>query len=214
MHHHRGGAFLTTHTAQVDVTETSTTFTTSTRLFSFVVPDIRKRHTTCPSLVSKNLVHHPRSRLSRACSCLGVTPTTSTVTLGPSTAPATTVALTATSIVTQLVSETNILTATSVSVSVVDTTATSTVTAVATSVATFYPNCDPAHWSSVLRYPRDSVNVESPIPANDAASCCRACQETLNCIAGVYVGFGCELIIKTSTTGPQNDMCPLGVLGS
>jgi len=116
---------LVTSTAQVDVTETSTITTTSTRLFSSVVPDIRRRQSACPSLASKNLVHHPASRLSRACSCLGIEPTTSTVTLGPSTAPVSTVTLTTTSIITQVVSETNILTATSVSISVVDVTTTS-----------------------------------------------------------------------------------------
>ena len=60
-----------------------------------------------------------------------------------------------------------------------------------------------------MRYPRDSVNVGSP--AADLASCCRTCQETLNCIAGLFVGSRCELTIKTGTTGAKNDMCPNGL---
>ncbi len=125
-----------TNTDYVVATETLTVATITTTSFFTPMPTVENRAVSlstsatvsCPTLASKNLVHHPASRLSQACSCLGVEAETVTVTVG-STAPAVTTTLTATSVQTEVVSETSVVTATTVDVSVVDTTATTSVRA-------------------------------------------------------------------------------------
>ncbi len=125
-----------TSTHYADATETLTVATITTTSFFIAMPTMKKRTfspstsatVSCPTLASKNLVHHPASRLSQACSCLGVEAETVTVTVG-STVPAVTTTLTATSVQTEVVSETSVVTATTVDVSVVDATATTSVRA-------------------------------------------------------------------------------------
>ena len=193
---------------------------------------------SCPTLASKNLVHHPASRLSQACSCLGVEAETVTVTVG-STVPAVTTTLTATSVQTEVVSETSVVTATTVDVSVVDTTATTSVraaripapyadpkltpppqqtaTVLATAVAVVYPYCDGNHW--VKSYSNTSIDNVAFTPVQDLTilnlvDCCNSCQKTLNCIGGIFSTNICELRIKKyQTVGlTPNNMCPLAPL--
>ncbi|KAK0750015.1 hypothetical protein B0T18DRAFT_389507 [Schizothecium vesticola] len=198
--------FTTTRT-----TETSTSLTTST---TFVNPPSalkKKRSATasCPSLVSENLLHHPASRLSQACSCLGVTPTTSTVTIPTATAPMTTVLVTATTIETLIFSSTEVSTATSVETLVSSTTTTST--AVAT--YTLPPQCVDPPLSGIFSAGNGN-QFQSMVIVSSVQECCALCYDTLNCVGAGYAVTegGCFLVLKVQPqagTG-SSDQCPLG----
>ena len=219
------------------------TITTTSNFIAIPVIQKRTLYTlatvSCPTLASKNLVRHPASRLSQACSCLGVGAETVTVTVG-STVPAVTTTVIATSVQTDIVSKTSVVTATTIDVSVVETTATTSVraariidhplintntclhqqttTALATAVAVVYPNCNGSRWAQSVSSSSIFNAVSTPmqiLTAQNLVDCCSACQTTLNCLGGSYSANICELRIKKYPTEGDvtaNNMCPLAVL--
>ncbi|KAK0657872.1 hypothetical protein B0T16DRAFT_69531 [Cercophora newfieldiana] len=209
----------TTTTIETTTTELTTTLTTETSTLltistTFVNPPLtekKKRTATaaCPSIVSKNLLHHPASRLSRACSCLSVTPTTSTVTIPAATAPTTTVLATSTTIETLIFSSTEVSTATSIETLVSSTT--TTTTAVAT--FTLPPQCVDPPLSGI--FPAGTGNqFQSEVIVSSVQECCALCYDTLNCVGAGYASDGrtCNLLLKVQPqagTG-SSDQCPLG----
>ncbi len=233
-----------TSTGYADATETLTVATVTTTSLFEAIPTMKKRTlstsatVSCPTLASKNLVHHPASRLSQACSCLGVEAETVTVTVS-STVPATTTTLTATNVQTEVVSATSVVTATTVDISVVKTTATTSVgvarimdpltartnvshhqqttTVLATAVAVVYPNCDGNHWAQTFSSSSIFNGVLTPVQnlaMHNLVDCCNSCQETLNCIGGSFTANVCLLRIKKylSVGTTMNNMCPLAVI--
>ncbi|KAK3389847.1 hypothetical protein B0H63DRAFT_446007 [Podospora didyma] len=186
----------TTLTATVTA-EVSTTQVT-------VVP--RAEASSCVDLTKKNLTKkHPAAKLSSACSCLDVEPTT--VFLGSS-APASTETATETVFVTKVVSKTSVVT--EVSKSVVETTQTSVFTATVTETAN--PQIDICS-VSYRAMGNGQGNTVQFYPATGQLDCCRRCQEKTNCLAGAYSAGSCQLLVKLiRLPGAQTtDQCPLGV---
>ncbi|KAK5660590.1 hypothetical protein OQA88_13150 [Cercophora sp. LCS_1] len=208
----------TTTTTETTTTELTTTLTTSTSTSTstsktFVNPPqqtLKKRiaTATCHSIVSQNLLRHPASRLSRACSCLGVTPTASTVTIATATGPTTTVLATSTTIETLIFSSTEVSTATSVETLVSSTTTTST--AVATH--TLPPQCVDPPLSGTLGAGAGN-QFQAGVIVSSVQECCALCYDTLNCVGAGYAIEGtCFLLVKLEPqlgTG-SSDQCPLG----
>ncbi|KAK0631590.1 hypothetical protein B0T14DRAFT_5001 [Immersiella caudata] len=209
----------TTTTELTTTTETSTTLTvsftttvvTSTSIapFPVVVTEKKRGVATCSSLATGRLLHHPASRLSHLCSCLGVTPTTSTVTVSATTAPASTVLVTSTTVTTIIFSSTDVSTATSVE------TSTSATTVTSTALATFTPPpyCDNPPLSGTLS--GGGGNLFQPgVFAASPSDCCIRCYQTLNCLGAGYAvdDNACFLLLKIEPqagTG-TSDQCPLG----
>ncbi|KAK4442468.1 hypothetical protein QBC34DRAFT_418646 [Podospora aff. communis PSN243] len=209
----------TTTTELTTTTETSTTWSTSftttdvtsTTIAPFPAVTEKKRgvQPICSSLVSENLIHHPASRLSRACSCLGVTATTSTVTVSAVTASPSTVFVTSTTVSTLILSSTETSTATSVETSVSGTTVTST------ALATFTPPayCQNPPLSGIFSAGQGN-SFQPAVFAATPTECCIKCYMALNCVgAGFNLnGQECFLLVKTARqegTG-SSEQCPLG----
>jgi len=210
----------TTTTTETTTTELSTTLTTETLTSvttskTFVNPpqtEKKKKRTataTCASIVSGNLLHHPASRLSRACSCLGVTPTTSIVTIPTATASTATVLATSTTIETLIFSSTEVSTATSVETLVSSTTTTETAVATFTLPA----QCVDPPLSPVFAG-GDGNQFQSSVVVSSVQECCALCYGTLNCVGAGYAidGKGCFLLIKVQPQAGTgvSDQCPLG----
>ncbi|PMD12375.1 hypothetical protein NA56DRAFT_756665 [Hyaloscypha hepaticicola] len=144
---------------------------------------VAARDAPLPTYVSQ----YPASRVSSACSCLSVTPSTRTISTTITSTASTTLSVTST--------ETDTVTTTTTSY---DTVATVTVNNL----------CSVGYNAAG----NGEGNVVVRVTATSAADCCAQCQIGTNCVANAYVGGICQLLTRSTTAGSLQitNQCPLG----
>ncbi|OIW31120.1 hypothetical protein CONLIGDRAFT_300447 [Coniochaeta ligniaria NRRL 30616] len=197
----------TSTAAATEIVHTTVTATVSAQAVQRRVDSSSSAAPSCVDLATVNLLAHPASRLSKACSCLSPQP--ATVTLSVSTAAVSTATNTGTTVATEVVSETS--SSTEVSVTVV--TETDTLTSVSTATATIAPAlglCDVAYTGGGNEV---GNTVQAVAGTTSARDCCQQCLAKPNCVASAYVGSACQHLVKTTALAGAtvNAQCPLGV---
>ncbi|KAK6951151.1 hypothetical protein Daesc_007682 [Daldinia eschscholtzii] len=169
---------------------------------------------SCPTLTSLPTGIVSSSAITSACGCLGASAAVSTVSDGVSWFAA----LTMEKYSSQL-SQTTTSTITESKMTVSTKTITSTIVTFTKSTTTTIV----AMATQTMAYDRCSVgyspggngkgNQAEYVQANSSQDCCQQCQQKQNCVASVYTGTMCQLLIKVAQLSGAitSDKCPLGV---
>ncbi|KAI1483041.1 hypothetical protein F4774DRAFT_208608 [Daldinia eschscholtzii] len=150
----------------------------------------------CPTLASLPMGSVSSSAISSACNCLGASAAVSTVSDG-----------TTTSTVTESKMTVSTKTITSTIVTFTKST-TTTIVAMATQTMA-YDRCSVGYSPGG----NGKGNQAEYVQANSSQDCCQQCQQKQNCVASVYTGTMCQLLIKVAqlSGATTSDKCPLGV---
>ncbi|KAI1806752.1 hypothetical protein F4811DRAFT_550495 [Daldinia bambusicola] len=149
----------------------------------------------CPTLAS--LPTESISAISSACSCLGASAVVSTASPDATT----------TSTITKL--ETTAATTTTTSAFFTYTESTTTTIVAVETQTVAYDRCSVGYSPGGNGKGNRAENIQ----ANSSQDCCRKCQQRQNCVASVYTGAVCQLLIKESRLqgASTSEQCPLGI---
>ncbi|KAI0108433.1 hypothetical protein F4814DRAFT_427926 [Daldinia grandis] len=151
----------------------------------------------CPTLTSLPTDSASSPAISSACNCLGVSPVVSTASSDA----------TATSTITE--SKTTVSTKTITSTIVTYTKSTTTTVVAMATQTVAYDRCSVGYNTGGNGKGNRAENVQ----ANSSQDCCQQCQQRQNCVASVYTGAMCQLLIKEAqlSGATTSDKCPLGI---